>query len=269
MLNAKKIDFKTIALIVVSTLLVASLSLAGTMAWFSATDSATNNTLTMGDPIDLFIEEGDAGADSFDIDVASDQLLPGMEIAPDLAVTFAASTTASLLRVTMGMSADIGTSGLDQTTVDALAADLLTALEGKLTDGWYADSGYFYYVGVSGDGSYVMTADADGVATGFAGTGGKVGSTDAEYVAATDRTVAATTELAASVIPGGSTHTVTFFDPSSQSIRIPTSWEDNLSGVVLTLTFTAEAVQDYLVIGDAVVAPTIANAATVFTDAGF
>ncbi len=254
MLNAKKIDFKTIALIVVSTLLVVSLTLAGTMAWFTAQDDAAGD-LNMGQAIDMSIETISEG--EFEIVVDGGQLLPGMRFAPNLSINVAApaagQTTAALLRATFTVSVD----GSDES---AEATALLSAFQARVTaaTGWVYNSSdeQFYYIGKTDDESaYVMRTTAEGIAvtaTGVSGTGAAVNGNTAGalYVPAVTRTAETTlaNTVLASVIPAsGVTANIVFMNPASQWIRIPTEWTDNLAGKTVVITFNVEAIQDYLV----------------------
>lgn len=137
MLKAKKVDFRSIALLVVSVMLVMSLSLAGTMAWFGAADSADSPDIVLGQPIGIQINEDavsggspDKVAGEFDIVLAADELLPGMKVAPNLAVDFTGSTTPALLRVQLTASVTGGTGEADpvQLTTDIQAGLRLSVM---------------------------------------------------------------------------------------------------------------------------------------------
>lgn len=246
-------------LLIMLTTLVLVATTTFTMAWFSASDTASNSDLILGEPINLEIEtEGDG---HFAVQVAGSELLPGMEVAPSLKVTFDASTTPALLR------ARISTSFAGGPVANTLQQDLQTSLENELTNAWVAYGDWFYFIGNASTSTYVMTRTMEGVG----GLGGTtlIAESDAEYVVSSNRVAATPVEdtVLGSIYPGASTKEIWFFNPSSQSFRLPTSLTDEYAGGTLTFDFEVQAVQDLLLDEEEsnTVLPTIDNAQIAFS----
>ena len=98
----KKLNGSMIAAIVLSVLLIMSITTGATLAWFASRDSATNS-LTMGEAVIVTIGEdykqGDGElAMNLPVDKASNGLLPGMSVTPNIKVQLQKSNTNALLR---------------------------------------------------------------------------------------------------------------------------------------------------------------------------
>lgn len=270
MLNAKKIDVKTIALVVVSVLLVVSLTLAGTMAWFTANDSATNSEIVMGQALSISIDETGAETGKFDIEVSGTQLLPGSLIAPLMKINFAQSTTAAVLRVKITVSGGEDVSNEFSDQIQSIAE----------SNGWFysdpagdpAGDGYYYYFGIAGAaGTYIMynTAESTTPVSGvtFVESGSATSELGAVYTAAIDRTVSASSILGSVYAPNVGGVSIVFSDPASDYFRLPETWTDEVAQQTLTITFEVEAVQDFIIVSGAAAAPTIANTQSAFAQA--
>lgn len=273
MLSAKKVDFKTIALMVVSVLLVMSFSVLGTMAWFADNDNASG-TISMGRSIDIEIKKDDPDTGKFEIIVSGSELIPGMQFAPNLQINVkkpeTGKTTAALLRAKFSVEVAGNNNASTQLTneLKEFAED----------NGWVEHGGYFYYIGTAEvDGVYVMTTTADGQpAYSGSGTGGTLdfAATDAKYISATNRGPESnvTKTILASVIPNNTNVTINFIDAINQSIRIPTGWtQEQFAGKTVTITFEVQAVQDLIfdrnIDADYDLPPTIENALIAFSGA--
>ena len=98
----KKLNGSMIAAIVLSVLLIMSITTGATLAWFASRDSATNS-LTMGEAVVVTIGEdykqgnGEL-AMNLPVDKATNGLLPGMSITPNIKVQLQKSNTNALLR---------------------------------------------------------------------------------------------------------------------------------------------------------------------------
>ena len=98
----KKLNGSMIAAIVLSVLLIMSITTGATLAWFASRDSATNS-LTMGEAVVVTIGEdykqGDGElAMNLPVDKATNGLLPGMSVTPNIKVQLQKSNTNALLR---------------------------------------------------------------------------------------------------------------------------------------------------------------------------
>ncbi len=98
----KKLNGSMIAAIVLSVLLIMSITTGATLAWFASRDSATNS-LTMGEAVVVTIGEdykqGDGKlAMNLPVDKATNGLLPGMSVTPNIKVQLQKSNTNALLR---------------------------------------------------------------------------------------------------------------------------------------------------------------------------
>lgn len=98
----KKLNGSMIAAIVLSVLLIMSITTGATLAWFASRDSATNS-LTMGEAVIVTIGEdykqGDGElAMNLPVDKATNGLLPGMSVTPNIKVQLQKSNTNALLR---------------------------------------------------------------------------------------------------------------------------------------------------------------------------
>lgn len=246
----------TVALIVLSVLLVISVATGATLAWFASQDNAVG-TFTLGQPVVVSVTDA-AGADATELNmtIASTNLLPGMLISPDVAVTLQPSTTATIMRARID-SEVVGGTG-DPATLNQSFRDVLTPV---ISDAWvlYDTDGWYYFLGAGGLDARVMNtpAETSGLAT------PEFGSTVADYDAAllAPRTMLATPEntVLASIVSGAAPKTIEFL---VNDFRLPTDITNEYANAQINLTFYIEALQDYLVVGDTNVLPTLANAKT-------
>lgn len=98
----KKLNGSMIAAIVLSVLLIMSITTGATLAWFASRDSATSS-LTMGEAVVVTIGEdykqGDGElAMNLPVNKATNGLLPGMSVTPNIKVQLQKSNTNALLR---------------------------------------------------------------------------------------------------------------------------------------------------------------------------
>ena len=103
----KKLNGSMIAAIVLSVLLIMSLTAGATLAWFSSRDTGTR-TLTMGEAIVVTVSDEDpdktyrqgAGtlAMALPVDEASNGLIPGMSVQPNIKIQLQKSNTNALVR---------------------------------------------------------------------------------------------------------------------------------------------------------------------------
>lgn len=98
----KKLNGSMVAAIVLSVLLIMSITIGSTLAWFASRDSANAN-LTMGEAVVVTIGEdykqgNGALSMALPVDTATGGLLPGMAITPNIKVQLQKSNTNALLR---------------------------------------------------------------------------------------------------------------------------------------------------------------------------
>lgn len=283
-MTTKKIGASTIALIVVSVLLIMSLTVTATLAWFMDSDSASSPEILMGDRVEVTIDRAErtdltgGGApgkteNNFDIIMFAQELVPGMKVAPNLRVYIAGSSTTVVLRVQLTVSVEPGVTGdgaPTQLEVDQLEADIIAGINAVLGKDWFyhdfnaedEEPGWYYYIGTAGSANtHVMTRTAEGVGA----TGGAVISGsgyDAEFVAPTDRKATANAEtVMATIYSAGGEVPVFFFNPASQDFRIPHTLTNKFANSRITLGFEAEIIQDFLLDSENkdTVLPTITN----------
>lgn len=285
-MTTKKIGASTIALIVVSVLLIMSLTVTATLAWFMDNDSANSPNILMGERVEVTIDRSDVtgGMDAnkdeaeFDVVIFADAVVPGMKVAPNLRVYIADSTTTVVLRTRLSVTVT-GGSGITGEQRIQLQEDIIAAIVDELGDDWVyveidgtsyddkAGKGWFYYLGNAASSSYthVMTRTAEGV--GESGGTKLVDGYDAEFIATTNGRAANAdaSTVAATINSNGTERAIYFFNPANQFFRIPTSLDNNYAGATITLTFEAEVIQDFLLDADEdyTVLPTISDIARI------
>ena len=127
----RRVSGSTIAIIVLTILLIASIAVGVTLAYFSANANVVGN-ITLGDPVNINITQGGSSVTS--LTFAGDAL-PGQVYDQVIGVSIPANTTDALLRAKLTISNTDGASvNVEATTVSAW-------IEG--------DDGYYYYNGVA------------------------------------------------------------------------------------------------------------------------
>ena len=127
----RRVKGSTIAIIVLSVLLLASIAVGVTLAYFTADANVAGN-VTLGDPVNINITQG--GSTVTSLTFGSDAL-PGQTYDQVIGVSVPADTSDALLRAKLTISnTDGATVNVEATTVDAW-------VEG--------DDGYYYYNGVA------------------------------------------------------------------------------------------------------------------------
>lgn len=126
-----RVKGSTIAIIVLSVLLVASIAVGVTLAYFAADANVAGN-VTLGDPVNINITQGGSSVTSLTF---SGDALPGQVYDQVIGVSIPADTSDALLRAKLTISnTDGATVNVEATTVDAWV------------DG---EDGYYYYNGVA------------------------------------------------------------------------------------------------------------------------
>lgn len=127
----KRVKGSTIAIIVLSVMLIASIAVGVTLAYF-ASDATAAGDITLGDPVNINITQGGSSVTS--LTFASD-VLPGHVYDQVIGVSVPADTSDALLRAKLTITnSDGATLNVEATTVDAW-------VEG--------DDDYYYYNGVA------------------------------------------------------------------------------------------------------------------------
>lgn len=127
----RRVKGSTIAIIVLSVMLIASIAVGVTLAYF-ASDATAAGDITLGDPVNINITQGGSSVTS--LTFASD-VLPGHVYDQVIGVSVPADTSDALLRAKLTITnSDGATLNVEATTVDAW-------VEG--------DDDYYYYNGVA------------------------------------------------------------------------------------------------------------------------
>lgn len=144
MTNSKKNSKSIIALVVMAVLLVASIVLAATGAWFTANGKTDDKTLTFGTVKIAKVEETVAVSNT--IDTENVKLMPGSKLAGNLVVNYTGDS-AAYIRYKVAVSGDG-------------AANVTLALTGAEADGWvYAETAAATDLTVAINGSVATTVD--------------------------------------------------------------------------------------------------------------
>lgn len=259
-MKMRRLSASGVAVVALAVLLVISVSIGATLAWFASQDSA-GGTFTLGSPVIVTVTDtSQQDTSTLAITIPSETLLPGVLIDPDIVVTLSASTTATILRASLTVLAT------DVVDAETLQQSFVEALSDSIAAGWKynGDDNYYYYLGTPGDDARVMETPAETSAL----TDPEFGATLADYGVAVatvrdwDENVGDT--VLASVVPGAAAKSVNFL---TQTFRLPTTLTNEVANSTITINFVVDAVQDYLVVGDTNVLPTVDNAATIFNQA--
>ncbi len=125
----RRVSGSTIAIITLAVLLVASIAIGVTLAYFTATTNVTGN-ITLGNPVTISITQGGASASSLTF---SGDALPGTVYDQAIGIQAPANMTEALMRAKLTITNADGAT----TTVDAAT-----------TSSWVeGDDDYYYYNG--------------------------------------------------------------------------------------------------------------------------
>ena len=131
-LTKRKIKTSTVAIIVLSVLLVASIAIGATLAFFTAQADVTG-TITLGDPVNIQITQGGSAVSTLTF---TDDAMPGTVYSQAIGVLVPADTSDSLLRAKIVLTDDAGA-----------ASDVTATATGTWVNN--ATDGYYYYNGVA------------------------------------------------------------------------------------------------------------------------
>lgn len=133
----KRVSGTTVAIITLSILLVASIAIGVTLAFF-ATDANVAGSITLGDPVNINITQGGASVTSLTFDGTA---LPGKVYDQVIGVSVPQNTSPALLRAKLTISNTGGaTVNVVATTVEAWDS---------------AEDGYYYYNGTANAGDAI------------------------------------------------------------------------------------------------------------------
>ena len=146
-----KKDKYTILIIILSVLLVISLIVGSTFAWFMSSDSASQS-IVLGDPVEMIIvDENNADSEDLPMIIPGNRLVPGMQITVLAKVLFTQSNTPALLRAKIGTritgsTADVGDIAILETQLEAAMG---SAVATSGTQKWVYNSSddWWYYLG--------------------------------------------------------------------------------------------------------------------------
>ena len=259
-MRTRKLSAGAIGVIVLSVLLVMSVTVTGTLAWFASQDNAAGQ-FVLGEPVIVSVTQADTtDTTTLAMTIASEFLLPGMLITPDIAVTLQPSTTATIMRARIDSTVSGGTGDvavLNQNFRDVLTPVINAGWVLNDTDGWY------YFLGEGGLDARVMNTPAETSELGTPEFGATVADYDAALITARNWDATPEDTVLASVVPGATTKTVPFL---VNAFRLPTAITNEYATATIDLTFYIEAVQDFLVVGGTNVLPTLTNSTTVFEE---
>lgn len=125
----KRASTSTIAIVILSVLLVASVAIGITLAYFTANATVTGN-ITLGDPVTISITQGGASVTSLTFD---GNALPGTVYSQPIGVTAPADMTEALMRAKLTIT------NTDGATTNVSATTTNSWVEG--------DDDYYYYNG--------------------------------------------------------------------------------------------------------------------------
>ena len=127
----KRVSGSTIAIIVLSILLIASIAIGVTLAYFTANANATGN-VTLGDPVNISITQGGTSVTTLTF---SDDAMPGQVYDQVIGVSVPADTSNALLRAKLTITnTETATLNVEATTVDSWTK---------------GEDDYYYYKGVA------------------------------------------------------------------------------------------------------------------------
>lgn len=127
----KRVSGATVAIIVLSILLITSIAIGVTLAYFTANANATGN-ITLGDPVNINITQGGSSVTTLTF---SDNAMPGQVYDQAIGVSVPADTSDALLRAKLTI-----------TNTDGAALNVgATTLDTWLT----GDDDYYYYKGIA------------------------------------------------------------------------------------------------------------------------
>ena len=125
----KKVSGSTIAIITLAVLLVASIAIGVTLAYFTATATVAGN-ITLGDPVTISITQGGASASSLTF---AGNALPGTVYDQAIGIQAPADMTEALMRAKLTITNSDGAT---------------TTVEASTTADWVeGDDDYYYYNG--------------------------------------------------------------------------------------------------------------------------
>ena len=145
----KRVKGSTIAIIVLSVMLVASIAVGVTLAYFAADANVVGN-VTLGDPVNINITQGGSTVTSLTF---SNDALPGHVYDQVIGVSIPADTSDALLRAKLTISNTEGaTLNVEATTVNSWVK---------------GDDDYYYYNGVASAGDAIDFVTAVTIPTGL------------------------------------------------------------------------------------------------------
>ncbi len=248
-----------IMLIVVSVLLVYVVTSSFTMAWFAGTDEGSTMFAFGGAVVVEVANQHGALSDGepVEMDYSADYLLPGMRVIPFVYTMLKQSSTTAIMRARI----DTSVTGLTPEQNEQLNIWFRTAFSSQIDQAWAlnATDGWYYFLGSNNSGTMVMTqtASSSGLTTPVYGT------TYANYIPATNRTITNQNTVLGSVYPGAGNTILPFL---TKDFRIPFHITEEFANATINLTFYVEALQDYLINTETEenILPTLQNAKTIF-----
>lgn len=148
----KRISGSAVAIIVLSIMLIASIAVGVTLAYFTANTSAAGN-VSLGDPVNINITQGGSSVTSLTF---GEDALPGQVYDQVIGVSVPTNTSNALLRAKLTITNSDGASvNVEATTVDSW-------VEG--------DDDYYYYNGIASAGDSIDFVTAVTIPTSLTNT---------------------------------------------------------------------------------------------------
>ncbi len=212
--KAKSWNIKTLIIGLLSVLLIVSVAVGGTLAWFADNDTSTGK-LTMGGSV--LVDLGNSATGSYtdktttNIEFTGTNLVPNQPINTNIQVNVAQSTTNAYLR----LKVDVEAGEDNEAQADAMKTEMLKQMQSAAgKNGWKLFSdGFYYYVGGSITETY---------------TAGALDTTQASKVDSS--TAASNIKFIVS-------------DAADAQMRLPSTWTNDYALAEVEVTITVQAIQ--------------------------
>ncbi len=238
----KKVGGSSIAIVILSVLLVIAFTTIGTFAWFASKDNASSK-LTMGEAVTVDLVQKGEGEDVFETSnnalkftIPTGYLLPGMWIHTDVAAQISKSNSGAYMRFKVTLTDDLGAS---------LGDPMKTQFEKEIArlaniNGWYQVTDlqvggdgekdtYFYYLGkgktaasvTKGENLLKIDSTSKAVNTYILGDGKYTGNDPEQPIKTKDN-----------------------------CMQIPTDWTNEVASKVINIKLDIEAIQGWIPVED-------------------
>lgn len=255
-MQTKQENISKLLLVLVTTLLIIVTTVSLTVAWFADYDFGSANLTLAGGIYVEVANENNVLADGEPISITfnAEKLLPGMVVIPKIYTVLRPTNNTAVMRARL----DAKVTGLSQEDNAQLTLWFLQSYTPKIDTSWqlYEQDGWYYFLGSENTNTFVMTEPAEHSSL----TAPIYGVTNANYIPATNRVLQGANTTVGSVNSGATNLALPFLNTN---FRIPKEINNSYSNATIELTFYVEALQDFLVINNENVLPTVANVKTI------